>query len=1175
MPAALKTNLSACWFASLLSVLLWQPLIATYAHTPLRSAFEDIPTLQLNQPLAGSLKGGESDLYQLHSDAGMLVRVLVNQQGVDVAVQASDPQRTKVVRADDSFGRVGPQLLEFLTEKAGDYSIEVLARPSELGGNYEIRYLEMRPVTNLDRTRLSARSYLAAGNIYRSSVSPSSVRAAIIEYGKALALYKQINDRAGQAATLHYIGRSYESQSDYRQALENYSLTLPLWRAVSDRRGEGYAISSIGTMHLYLSNLDLAYASFVEAGAIHHQLGNKEFEALSYQEIGNVYRQRGDMGQALTYFQKALPIFHEVVGARMRMLYLLSNIGAAYEELGDLEQAAAYQKRALDIGRQIKHRHGISLALYYLGDLYAQRGETRQALSFYQEALPACLEIGDDNCAGRTYRRLASVYDSLGEAQTALDFYAKGAAIYRQKERPLELARMLNSAGVLYSSLGDKARAFDLHSEALVLSRKAQSRQDEAASLANLADLYQDQGQTEKACESYQQALMISREIKNRQNEARNLNRLGLLAHANGNRPEAIKHFEQALAITNELGARPGSAFTLNNLGVVHDGLGDAKAAHEHFNKALKAFREIENKSGEAMILYRIASLQKKAGQIEEARRNIAGALEIVETLRGKIASTDLRSSYFATVQQYYELYIDLLMREHRSRPHENLNFTALQISEQARARSLLDLLQEAKADARQSADPKLLVREQELLELINGKAAQQAQAFGDARKAELAKTLGEEINRLSAEYELLEASIRESNPRYAELVRARPLTVGDVKGLLDPRTLLLEYRLSEERSYLWAVSQSTLESFELPPRSEIERTGKEFYRSLTERNRVVKGETPSQKQVRIQASEQKLQMVADRLRQMLLGPIAKSIADKRLVIVADGALQFVPFAALINQTTDASTANEVVSLPSIAVLRQLRREGQRQNPSKSVAVFADPVFESDDPRLPTAARTRVARQSNTALTQSQTDFDFGQIGGGLPRLLASREEAKAIVALSPGGSSDGVMDFEASRERATGEAMNQYRVLHFATHALVNTSRPQLSGIVLSLYDEKGKERDGFLRLNQIYNLHLRNDLVVLSACSTALGKDVKGEGMIGLTRGFMYAGVPRVIASLWKVDDEATSELMKIFYRNLLQEKMTASQALRAAQLEMHTQTRWRSPYYWGAFVLQGDWR
>jgi CHAT domain-containing protein len=189
--------------------------------------------------------------------------------------------------------------------------------------------------------------------------------------------------------------------------------------------------------------------------------------------------------------------------------------------------------------------------------------------------------------------------------------------------------------------------------------------------------------------------------------------------------------------------------------------------------------------------------------------------------------------------------------------------------------------------------------------------------------------------------------------------------------------------------------------------------------------------------------------------------------------------------------------------------------------------------------------------------------------------LFASRNEAKAILALAPGTAGYGALDFDASRERVMGADLKQYRVLHFATHGLLNTARPQLSGVVLSLYDARGNERDGFLRLNQIYNLNLGSELVVLSACSTALGQDVKGEGLIGLTRGFMYAGARQVIASLWKVDDEATAELMRIFYRNLLREKMSAPKALRAAQVELQSQARWRSPYYWGAFVLQGDWR
>ena len=446
---------------------------------------------------------------------------------------------------------------------------------------------------------------------------------------------------------------------------------------------------------------------------------------------------------------------------------------------------------------------------------------------------------------------------------------------------------------------------------------------------------------------------------------------------------------------------------------------------------------------------------------------------------------------------------------------------------------------------------------------------AQQQQLTSDARKAELARSLAQEIARLSDEYDGLQAAIRRNNPRYSELVHANPLTLGQLKLLVDEETVLLEYKLGAERSFLWMISSAGLKNFEVASRAVIEKLARQYYGLITERNRSAKIETASQRQARLRQAEGNLEVITRQLAAILFGPLGDSIKGKRLVIVADGALQYVPFSGLLNDT-----GAQVISLPSIGVLAQLRNSFQRDEPRGSVAVFADPVFESDDPRLPAAARKKVP-SFDGVLAESQSDFDFGQKGSGLPRLFASRDEAKAILALTSSGSSFSALDFEANRERATSADLNNYRVLHFAAHGLLNTARPQFSGIVLSLFDEKGRPRDGFLRLNQIYKLRLRNQLVVLSACNTALGKDVKGEGLIGLTRGFMYAGVPQVIASLWKVDDEATAELMRLFYRNLLREKMAAAKALHEAQMEMQRQERWRSPYYWAAFVLQGDWR
>jgi len=235
-----------------------------------------------------------------------------------------------------------------------------------------------------------------------------------------------------------------------------------------------------------------------------------------------------------------------------------------------------------------------------------------------------------------------------------------------------------------------------------------------------------------------------------------------------------------------------------------------------------------------------------------------------------------------------------------------------------------------------------------------------------------------------------------------------------------------------------------------------------------------------------------------------------------------------------------------------------LRRETKgRKPPGKAVAVLADPVFEPDDPRL-RAASGGAARSGRP----------------GFPRLAATRQEADAIVAMASEGTTLRAIDFDASRATAMSPDLAQYRIVHFATHGVFDNENPGLSAVILSMFDERGQARDGFLRLHDIYGLQLPAELVVLSACNTALGKQVRGEGLVGIVRGFMYAGAKRVVASLWKVDDEATGELMSRFYLAMIRENQSPAAALRQAQLALWRQNRWRSPFYWAAFVLQGEW-
>jgi CHAT domain-containing protein len=333
----------------------------------------------------------------------------------------------------------------------------------------------------------------------------------------------------------------------------------------------------------------------------------------------------------------------------------------------------------------------------------------------------------------------------------------------------------------------------------------------------------------------------------------------------------------------------------------------------------------------------------------------------------------------------------------------------------------------------------------------------------------------------------------------------------------------------------------------------------------------------------------------------MILLPAAARLGQRRLLIVADGALQYVPFAALpdpgdggrqavgkntappVSNAQPLLAAHEIISLPSASTLAVLRQELRgRPTAPKMLAIFADPVFANDDVRRKAAALRPSSKSGTKPLPSERSllheeETAASSVNGKLliPRLPYTRQEAARILSLAPNGANLMALDYQANRATATSAELAQYRYLHFATHGVLDTERPGLSALVLSLVDEMGQPQDGFLRAHEIYNLKLPAELVVLSACQTGLGKEVRGEGLLGLTRGFMYAGAARVVVSLWSVNDRATAELMTKFYRHLLQEHQRPAAALRAAQLEMWKQKQWQAPYYWAAFVLQGDWR
>ncbi|MEN3336090.1 MAG: hypothetical protein V7641_5455 [Blastocatellia bacterium] len=864
-------------------------------------------------------------------------------------------------------------------------------------------------------------------------------------------------------------------------------------------------------------------------------------------------------------------------------------MGSVYDLIGDGERALTLHAQALPLFQQSGDKRGEGAALNNLASIYWRTGELDKALEFFKQALPLPRSLKDLQAEATVLGNIGEVYRAMGEYQQAFDYYDQSLKPTRAVKDYEGEGYILDNMGSLYSSLGDFQTALLYLNQALDIRRKIGDQAGEELSLGNLGALYHRQRDFTKAITYYRQGLEIARAIPSPDGEATKLANLGRV-HLDSDEPlKAIEYYQQALVLAKKIGSRPLEASILNGLGQAYAGAGETQKAFDHFNQALASSQAFKNRQLEAIIRYQLARGENKRNNLKEALAHIEAGLALVESVRTKIGSRDLRSSYFATAQDYYEFYIDLLMRLHEQRPSEGFAAAALAANERARARSLLELLTEAHADIRRGVDPQLLEQERSLQRRLNVKADGQMRLLSRAYTAEQATAAAMEIETLTAEYQAVAARIRQTSPRYIELTQTPPLRLKAIQEEIDADTLLLEYSLGNERSYLWLVSRTEIKSFELPRRAEIEATARSFYEFLNTPNSIY----ASAQAIR-DAQQQEMLETALRLSQALLGPVAAQLGQKRLVIVADGALQYLPFAALPDPVASKRNPetlqpliaqHELVSLPSISVLTELRKELAVRKPApKNLAVLADPVFYADDERVkrnstegtanPPKAPSVKAGSLIEKVEKIAQESRARRQGEHLLRLTGTRKEAEGILALVPAVGTRKALDFEANRALASSGELSQYRYVHFATHGLLDSRHPELSAIVLSLVDENGNAQDGFLRAHEVYNLNLPADVVVLSGCQTGLGKEIRGEGLIGLTRGFMYAGAARVVVSLWSVDDEATAELMVGFYSSLLKEGKRPAEALRVAQLKLMQQARWRAPHYWAAFILQGDW-
>jgi CHAT domain-containing protein len=773
--------------------------------------------------------------------------------------------------------------------------------------------------------------------------------------------------------------------------------------------------------------------------------------------------------------------------------------------------------------------------------------------------------LGNKILESATTHQMAAAYESLGDYEKALDYYNQALELRRATNDLHGQANTLRGIGKIYFYLGEKQTGFGYVEQALKLNRKTGDRRNEAENLGVLSTFYIDAQDQGKSLECANKALEIYLEIKDLAGEA--------------NAQESI-----------------GDAYLLTH---------DDKALAA-LQRALELNGLLNRPEDQAHTFYKIARHYLLQGELENARYNIESALSLIELQRTKTLERNLRQTFFSVYRNYYQFYIELLMRMHERNPKAGIAAQALQASERERARGLLELISEGNVDINQGIDPQLLARNQLLTQQIEQETDALTKLIVTNSPATQIQAIKKEIDESQENLQKIGAEIRRRSPNYAAIAQPQPLDITEIqRRVLDSDTMLLEYALAPQRSFLWVVTTDSVNVFTLPGEDEIDNAAKRLYTllalpALTNRNLKLKNELSNNEKADVNQSETELIDAIKSLSQIILAPVAYRLEKKRTLVVADGALQYIPFGVLMAPQKDSDYRpfiidHEIINLPSASTLSVIRDEQlKRAMPDKTIAIFADPVFDQNDDRL----KGRVAHSADIAINKTvgengerllkyianSTVSKNGEQGKGnntqtlIPRLPFTRQEAESIIALVPAINSSSCLkatDCRANKMAAASGDISRYRYVHFATHGYFDSEQPELSAMVLSMVDEEGKPQNGFLTLRDIFNLHLTANLVVLSACETGLGKEIKGEGLVGLTRGFMYAGAARVVVSLWSVNDKATAELMTKFYTHMLKDNMRPAAALRAAQVEMFQSEKYQAPFYWAPFILQGEYK
>lgn len=976
-------------------------------------------------------------------------------------------------------------------------------------------------------------------------VSKDKYSDSIPKYQQAIKILEQQNDRKALADASYKLGSAYIQIGKSPEAKEQINNALKIHEELSDKAAMGNDLLRLAAIESNLSNYEKSVELSSKALEIHKSISNQKGIADAYRQIGVVNQWQDKYDEALKYTHNASEIY-EAINDKEGVGKCLNTVGGIYWREGNLDEAMDQYNKALSLAETTNKKLLMSQILGNMGLIYWNQGDSAKALEYYEKSNVIDREIGARGDESVNLFNMAILHMEGGEFEEAQDLYQKSLDMARELgDRGLE-GVCLEGLGNVYKNFGNFDVALEYYKKSVKIAEEIGEKRAAAYAYRSMGELYSDGRDPKLALNYFQKALQINQEIGEKRGVGIVLDCISQLYWSTGKYDLSLENSAEALKIYESIGARGQYTWVNRMIGLAHQGKGELQEAETAFSKSIDFARESGRRDDLWQSLYAKGDVLKTLGKNDEALGLIKESIAVLEHLRSEVNTAEQRTEYFQSKIKVYNDAIQILIAK------QNLP-EAFEYVQQSKARGFLDMLAEARVNQEDILTADLRDRKKKDDNNLR-KIQQNIESEYEKETVDRSKiaSLEKQRNELELEYSNLILEIRKQDPRFADVQYPEPLKLSEAQALLDPNSVLLEYSIGDSSSWVFAITADSAAAFEVPSGKKLDDQIHDF------REVLLKPDVTFQT---LEQSHSKYVTQAQTLYSELIHPAEAILKGKqRILLATDGALSYLPFESLLTKNVTSKTIQfenlpylvrdyEIYYVPSATVLASvIKNNHQKNDQPKQLLALADPWLKNGSKEI---AAVR----------------GWGTLGP-LPN---ARTEVQNIANLYP---KDQVTVFEgkeASEKNFKQSDLQEYKRIHFASHGLIDEDKPEFSALVLS-GDEKGSE-DGYLTMREVFDLKLNADLVVLSACKTGLGKEVRGEGVTGISRAFLCAGTPSVLVSLWDVYDRSTADFMASFYKNMETKNMSKSAALREARLQMIASKKFSHPYYWAPFVLIGN--